>query len=182
MDILEKYKNQYNVHDFLKEKTLEEIREYCQERAAPAAMAMFNTDYDFNISAIWRICNCFNLRELYHIQSEGKRVDKRACQGANHYTPMVHCYNENEFFDKIQGKYTPVAFEVNMKFPSIDLHGFVPAENSIFIFGAENQGLSDSVLEKCSKVVSIKNFGALRSLNVGITAGIAANHYRMFWR
>lgn len=181
MDIPEKYKNQYNVHDFLKDKTTEEIRSYCQERSAPAAMAMFNVGYDFNVSALIRNCNFFALKEVHHIQKEGKRRDCRGAVGSQHYTECIHSFSEEEFFSKIENKYIPIAIENNILFPSSNMYGFVPPQNAIFIFGAENQGLSDTVLAKCAAVITIPAWGSVRSLNVGCTSAVVAGWYRQFW-
>ena len=144
MNIPEKYASQYNVHDHLKDKSVPEIRDYCQSKAAPAAMAMFNVGYDFNVSSLIRSSNFFGIKEVYHIQREGRRRDDRGAVGTQHYTPVIHCFNEDEFFAAIKGKYVPIAIENNVDFPSQNLYGFVPPQNAIFIFGAENQGLSNS--------------------------------------
>ncbi|RTL01312.1 MAG: hypothetical protein EKK57_04975 [Proteobacteria bacterium] len=181
-NIPEKYASQYNVHDFLKDKSPEEIKNYCQAKSSPAALAMFNVGYDYNVAQIWRVANCLGFKEIYHIQAEGKRADKRGCVGAQNYTDCIHCYNEGQFFNAIKDKYIPIAVENNISFPSYNMYGVVPPHNAVFIFGAENQGLSDSVLSKCEKIITIPSFGAIRSLNVGCTAAIVSAWYRGFYK
>lgn len=157
MTISDKYASQYNVHDFLKDRTPEEIKQYCVEKSAPAAMAMVNTNYDYNIGQVMRVANCFGFTEVYHIQKEGRRIDKRGACGTQHYTSLTHCFTEDEFLNRIKDKYIPISVEVNMNFPSINLFGHVPAKNTCFIFGAENQGLSDKILSNSSSIVTIPN-------------------------
>ena len=52
-----------NVIDELKDKTVEEIKEYCRVNSHGAALAMFNVGYDYNISQLVRTANFFGFRE-----------------------------------------------------------------------------------------------------------------------
>lgn len=165
-------KSAMNVHDFLKEKSVEEIKQFCADHAFSAAVAMFNVDYDFNCSSLLRSGNCFGMKEMFHIQKEGRRMDRRGAVGAQNYTDLTHFYNEDEFFSAIENKYVPIAVENNLDFVTENAFNFVFPKNSCLIFGAENKGLSDSVLKKCKNIITIPNFGCIRSLNVGCTAAI----------
>lgn len=53
----------------------------------------------------------------------------------------------------------------------------LPAKNKkikiAFIFGNEVDGLSESVLKKCDKIVEIPMFGRKESLNVSVSVGVA---------
>jgi tRNA G18 (ribose-2'-O)-methylase SpoU len=168
-----------NVHDHLKDSSVEEIKNYYFNSAMPAALAMFNVGYDYNIASVIRTANCFGFKEVYHIQKEGKRIDKRGTVGADHYTKLIHCYTENEFFDKIKD-YIPVAVENNINFVTKNALEYVPLRRTCFIFGAENAGLEMSVLSKSQEIITIPNFGCIRSLNVGATAAIIASIYRKY--
>lgn len=161
-----------NVIDELKHSSIEEIKNFCKTKLSNASIAMFNTNYDFNISSMIRTANIMGFSSVHHIQKEGKRYDRRATVGAHYYTDIIHSYNANEFFEKISDKYIPIAVENNIDFPSTDAYAFSFPENSCFIFGSENEGLNKDVLERCSAVITIPNFGCIRSFNVGVTAGI----------
>ena len=45
------------------------------------------------------------------------------------------------------------------------------------IFGEEGLGLTKEILELADYVVSIKQYGSVRSMNVGTTSGIAMYDY-----
>jgi tRNA G18 (ribose-2'-O)-methylase SpoU len=171
-----------NVHDFLKDRTPEEIREYCASKTCAAAIAMVNIDYDSNAGAAWRSVNFFGFKEFVHVQKEGRRINRRPCQGVQNYTPIKHVYNVNELFEYIKEKnYIPVAVENNINYPCKNLLQYVPLRRSIFIFGAENGGLTEEVLDKCLDIVTIPAYGSVRSLNVAATSSIVMAHYRQYY-
>ena len=109
-----------NVIDELKHSSIEEIKNFCKTKLSNASIAMFNTNYDFNISSMIRTANIMGFSSVHHIQKEGKRYDRRATVGAHYYTDIIHSYNANEFFEKISDKYIPIAVENNIDFPSLD--------------------------------------------------------------
>jgi tRNA (guanosine-2'-O-)-methyltransferase len=161
-----------NVVNSLKNHSVEAIKDYCKKNCNKASFAMFNTNYDFNISSIIRTANIMGFSEVHHIQKEGKRIDRRATVGAHHYTDVIHSYNADEFFEKIRNKYVPIAVENNVDYQSFDAYKFVFPSNACFIFGSENEGLTKDVLDRCESMITIPNFGAIRSFNVGVTAAI----------
>lgn len=167
-----------NVHDHLKNKTVEEIKNYCVDNSTPSAVAMFNTNYDFNISTIIRTANAFGFRHVFHIQKEGKKIDKRATVGTHNYTNVIHCYNEDEFFDKLREyDYIPVAVENNINYTCKNAMDYVALRRSCFIFGSESSGLESTVLDKCLDIITLPNYGSVRSLNVATAAGIIMANY-----
>ena len=50
-------------------------------------------------------------------------------------------------------------------------------ENSLMIFGEEGIGISEEMMSLADHVVSITQYGSVRSMNVGTTSGIAMYDY-----
>ena len=50
----------------------------------------------------------------------------------------------------------------------------------MFVFGEENKGLSNIILDRANIILTIPNYGSVRSLNVGTTSGIVMGIYRNF--
>jgi tRNA G18 (ribose-2'-O)-methylase SpoU len=48
----------------------------------------------------------------------------------------------------------------------------------MFVFGEEKSGLSDYILDNAENIITIPDFGSVRSLNVGTTSGIIMAFYR----
>lgn len=167
-----------NVIDELKDKTVEEIREYCERNSVGAAVAMFNVGYDYNIAQLIRSANFFGFREVFHIQKEGRRIDKRGTVGTHNYTPLIHFYTPEEFFKYIKDKYIPVAIENNVPgCKSLYAAPVTLRPSPCYMFGSENAGLPQIALDKAESKIFIPGRGSVRSLNVGTTAGIVMyNH------
>ena len=57
---------------------------------------------------------------------------------------------------------------------------FLNTLEPIFIFGEESKGLSNTILDRANVILTIPNYGSVRSLNVGTTSGIVMGLYRNF--
>ena len=102
--------------------------------------------------------------------------------GTQNYTPITHFPTEAEFWDYIAQRYVPIAVENNVNYPVLDAFTFAFPANSLFILGEEQAGLPDSVLQRCTHIVSIPAFGSVRSVNVGTASGVIMGLYRAQYR
>jgi len=55
---------------------------------------------------------------------------------------------------------------------------FSGVDKPMFVFGEEKSGLSDYILDNAENIITIPDFGSVRSLNVGTTSGIIMAFYR----
>jgi tRNA G18 (ribose-2'-O)-methylase SpoU len=166
-----------NVLDHLKSESVEAIKNYCAENCINAAVAMTHVHGDFNLSTVLRNANFFGFKEAFYIEGK-KSYDKRAAVGTYNYTPMTYCQTQEDFWGKIQGKYTPIALENNVNYRIENIFDYVWPENPIIVVGEEQAGLTNDILDKCAGIVSIPAFGSVRSINVGTAAGIAMSLIR----
>jgi tRNA G18 (ribose-2'-O)-methylase SpoU len=174
-----------NVIDSLKELSVPEIGNYCYKNSIPASVAMINIGGDFNLSTMVRNANFFGFSSVHYVGK--KKWDKRGSVGTHHYTPMFHYKNEEEFIKVIASTGRPlIAIENNIpQFKDITFNlfdfDFSNIDEPIFLFGEENAGLSDSILMSVTCVLTIPNYGSVRSLNVGTTSGIVMGVYRNYF-
>jgi tRNA G18 (ribose-2'-O)-methylase SpoU len=171
-----------NIIDSLKHLSIPEIQEYCAGKSIPASVAMVNIEGDFNLSTMIRNANFFGFSSVHYIGK--KKWDKRGSVGTHHYTPLYYHKNESSFISQCSGR-TIIAIENNVPDYSYKTHNLFHYEfnniiKPIFLFGEENRGLSNFVLERCDTVLTIPNSGSVRSLNVGTTSGIVMGIYRNF--
>lgn len=169
-----------NVIDSLKHLSIPDIKHYCELQTIDAFVAMSNVEGDFNFSTIVRNANFFGFKRVIHIGSR-KKWDRRGSVGTYHYTPIEHYSSEQEFIESNQDR-TIVAIENNIPDYSdktinlFDLTRLV--YNPLFIFGSENHGLSNYILDNSDLILTLPNYGSVRSLNVGTTSGIVMGYYR----
>ena len=171
-----------NVIDSLKDYAIPDIKNYCHSNSIPASVGMINIGGDFNLSTMVRNANFFGFRSVHYVGK--KKWDKRGSVGTHHYTPIYHHKDEESFLLQCSGR-TLVAIENNIpeyedKTINLFNYQFDYFQQPIFIFGEENKGLSNTILDRANIILTIPNYGSVRSLNVGTTSGIVMGIYRNF--
>ena len=127
---------------------------------------------DFNLGQVIRCCNAFNGTEV--IIYGRKQWDKRGAVGTFNYTDIKHL----KFTDQLD-----LTDKVLIGIDNIE--GAVPIESFewpkdkhvVMAFGQETTGLREEIAKQCKHIVYIKQYGSVRSLNVGCAAGIAMYSY-----
>ena len=131
---------------------------------------------DFNISTVVRNGNAFLAREVIIYGS--KQWDRRGAVGTHNYSRMKY-FKESEYdglveyitnfqlvaFDNIEGSRDLSTFEWNT-----DKH-------TLLMFGQEQVGLPQNLIDIAEDIVYIPQYGSVRSLNVGTASGIAMYDY-----
>lgn len=175
-----------NVLDHLKTKTVAEIKDYCVNNTIPAASAMMHVTGDFNLSTLIRNSNFFGYEKVFYVGGK-KQYDRRGTVGTHNYTDVVFIKTEEEFVKTIKDQgYTLISIENNVNYPYSDLFQFIDNVNvddikPIFVFGEEQKGLSDYILENSAHILTISGKGTVRSLNVGTASGIVLGYYSKFF-
>jgi tRNA G18 (ribose-2'-O)-methylase SpoU len=172
-----------NVVDSLKDLAIPDIANYCHSKSIPASVAMINIGGDFNLSTVVRNANFFGFRSVHYVGK--KKWDKRGSVGTYHYTPMYHHKDEPSFLLQFAYGRTIIAIENNIpeyedKTVNLFDYKFDTVTEPIFVFGEENKGLSNNILDRANIILTIPNYGSVRSLNVGTTSGIVMGLYRNF--
>lgn len=171
-----------NVLDHLKDLNIPDIVRYCHSTSITASVAMININGDFNLSTVVRNANFFGFRSVHYVGK--KKWDKRGSVGTYHYTPVYHHKDEKSFLEQCNHR-TIIAIENNVPQYSSKTHNifeyqFKSLNDPIFIFGEERDGLSNSILDAADIILTIPNYGSVRSLNVGTASGIIMGIYRNF--
>ena len=185
--------NGFNVKDSLKDKTVEEIREY-QPKFGFSVCAM-NLFGDLNVANIIRSSVIFGADKVY--LAGRTNYDRRGSVGAQNYVDVVKLnYMKSEMDidwnivinDIMIDGYFPVLVEVGGKnvstfFDSLEYSTIREKyrKGPCFIFGNEGIGLPEDFIEFAGTfnlpIVSIQQHGVMRSLNVSVAAGIVMYEY-----
>jgi tRNA G18 (ribose-2'-O)-methylase SpoU len=174
---MEKYiKNAFNVHDSLKHLSKEEIQLYYNLQKNKASIAMTHIEGDFNLSNVIRSANFFGFNEVFYIGGK-KQWDRRGAVGTQNYIPVIYCSTYEEFLQKIENKYIPVALENNVQKHPINIFKYNWPVNPVIICGEEQNGIPIEFLNKIDICLEIPAHGTVRSMNVATAAGIAMSLY-----
>ena len=157
-----------NVIDKYKGISIEEIVKDLDSNGIKLEIAIDNVSRDYNMGTIVRNANAFGVRHVHVIGR--KQWNKRGAMATDKYV-HVHYYPEMSDFMKIAKDRTLIA--VDNVSGSLPMYKCELPEDSILIFGSENNGIRPELLKEAEKIVAIEQFGSTRSINVGVASGIA---------
>ena len=173
-----------NVHDHLKSLPVSDIKDNYAKNACTAAVGMTHVSGDFNLGNVIRSANFFGFKEAFYVGGS-KSFDRRSTVGTHHYIPVNFCRTEEDFLKSIDGRYSLVCVENNIpqytwKTVSIfDKDAFNELLHPpLFLFGEEQLGIPDCLLNAAGCILTIPAFGTVRSMNVGSCAAVVMAMYR----
>lgn len=170
-----------NVIDLYRSNTDAEIRACLQRRRTDLVLIYQNLTHDFNKSSAIRSGNAFLAKESYLV---GRRQwDKRGDVGVHHFETIWHADSFEEVFQLLKARdYTIYAVDnLAERKPQNILDCAFPIK-SAFVFGEEQRGLSQDVIEQCDSMVYIEQFGSVRSMNVACAASCVMFEYSRRYR
>ena len=106
--------------------------------------------------------------EPWHLSKRGQAFSRhleRLCE-------FVHCIDDDAFFSWCAStNITPIAVEIAS--PTTFLPGYVFPQRTALIVGSEGRGIPVDVLDRCSGVVTIPQYGPAPCLNVAMAGCMA---------
>lgn len=158
-----------NVIDYYKYWTTEAIIADLDERRLNYGVLCVNIHGDFNIGTIIRNANAFLAKEV--LVYGKKKYDRRATVGTHNYTRFKHVKDITEIPD------VPIIAVDNVG-DAVPVEQFsFPTTYFLMAFGEESVGLPKEVLDKAAARVYIRQYGSVRSLNVGSASAIMMQEY-----
>lgn len=130
------------------------------------AIGIFHTKTPQNIGTLWRSAQNFGAAFIFTI---GRRYDKQSsdtCSTPRH-VPLFH-YDDFDHFKKSRPFDCPL-IGVEQADNSSDLIGFCHPEKAVYLLGAEDHGLSRTVLQGCQRIIHISS---PMCLNVAVAGSI----------
>lgn len=109
-----------------------------------------------------------------------KRFDKRGTVGTHHYEHVKHTEDWLSLFMNLRDQGYRIVGVDNV--PEARNVAYAPMEKlTAFVFGEEQLGLSEHMLDNVDEILYIKQGGSVRSINVAVAAGIVMSHYYTSW-
>lgn len=159
-----------NVIDYYKYFTVDAIKADLDVKRHDFSVLVTNKFKDFNLGTVIRNANAFLAKEVIIYGS--KHYDRRGAVGTYNYEniKIVKYVEELDFPSPIIGiDNIPRAKPIEtFEWPKGPL---------TIVFGQEDIGIPDEILEMCDHVLYITQYGSTRSLNVGCASAIAMYDY-----
>jgi len=176
----------YNVHTPLQALPVEKLKKISEATALPLALMLYNLHGDMNVGMSIRTAVILGCSDVYIIGR--RKYDRRPEVGAKHYIHL-HRYQDiaTDFFEK--NKLIPIFVEQGgQPLESFSFRPYLPGKlpdgwKAVLVLGSESYGIPKSLLQALqAPIVSISQYGVLRSLNVAIAASIVLYEYSKQWR
>lgn len=171
----------YNVVSYLQQNN-DLAKKVAKSFVIPLEVAVQNIKFTNNTAMIARTLACLGIPKLHLL--DDKACDWRPALGSRNYIDIVK-----------SGKIDPSTyFQENDLIPILIEQGGIPLEEFNFksyiregkkiclVMGNESTGLSSDYLKQKFPIVSISQYGVLRSLNVQIAASIVMYEFTKQWR
>jgi tRNA G18 (ribose-2'-O)-methylase SpoU len=159
------------------------IRADLNDKRFDYSVVCCNIGNDFNIATVIRNANAFLAKEV--VIYGNKKYDRRGTVGTHNYTNFRHVKSVDDlsaYFCSLGGlhgckKIKIVGIDNVENSENINDFLFEPSVYYVLIFGQEQIGIPQEVLEVCDNVLYIPQYGSVRSINVGSASAIAMNAY-----
>lgn len=176
----------YNVHTPLQQFKPEKLRTISEGLSLPLALMMFNLNGDMNVAMSIRSAVIYGCSDVYVIGK--KKYDRRPEVGAKNYIKLHrHPVITPSFFAK--EKLVPVFVEQGgTALEDFSFKPYLPKNleegwKVCFVVGSESFGIPMSEFSELSApIVTISQYGVMRSLNVSVATGIVLYEYSRQWR
>lgn len=159
----------YNVIDRFKGMDRDSIKQELRRTSLPYAVCMEHLIGDFNLGTVIRNANAFNAKEVFYVGE--KRRDCRLEVGVSHYTDVKWLPTLDSLVS-LKDQYYFIGVDNIEGAVPIDEYEYQFDKPVMFILGEEGVGLTPQMQSYCQDIVYIKQYGSVRSLNVGTASGI----------
>jgi tRNA G18 (ribose-2'-O)-methylase SpoU len=157
------------------------VKNISLKMSLPAVLILFNVDGGINISMAIRSAALFGFSDVY-IVGRRKR-DKRGDVGACNYIKVHQVETIDSNYFKVNNL-MPIIIEQNgQSLEEMDFRPYFPNSLSkvAFIVGAEQKGVPEYI-KKDIPIITISQYGVMRSFNVAMASSIVMYEYTRQWR
>ena len=176
----------YNVHTPLQSLSVDKIKQLSAATALPVGLMLFNLHGDMNSGRSIRTAVILGCSDVWVVGR--RRYDRRSVVGAVHYI-NVHRFPAISPTYFAENRLIPIVIEQGgqaleeFSFKSMLPGHIEPGWRVVFIVGSESFGLPASFMKAlAAPIVTISQYGVIRSLNVSAATSIVLYEYSRQWR
>lgn len=176
----------YNVHTPLQGLPVEKVKQFSEKTALPLTLMLFNLHGDMNVGMSIRSAVIYGCSDVYVVGK--KRYDRRPEVGAKNYIKFHRFPTITPSFF-VEHKLVPIFVEQggtaleDFSFKPYLPNKLVEGWKVCLIVGSESFGIPMADFKDLqAPIISISQYGVLRSLNVSVATGIVLYEYSKQWR
>jgi tRNA G18 (ribose-2'-O)-methylase SpoU len=175
----------YNVHTPLQSMPVDRVKALSKGLALPLALMMYNLNGDMNVGMSVRTAVIYGCSDIYIVGK--KRYDRRPEVGAKNYirfhrVPSITSsfFHENKLLPVFveQGGTPLEEFSFKPYFPK----KLEPGWRVCLVMGSESYGIPSNMIKEIgAPVLTMSQYGVMRSLNVSVATGIVLYEFTKQW-
>lgn len=176
----------YNVHTPFQSLPTEKVKLLSEKTALPFVLMMYNLHGDMNIGMSIRSAVIFGCSDVYIIGK--KKYDRRPEVGAKNYIKFHRFATiQPSFF--LENRLVPIFVEQGgTSLEDFSFKPYLPGNllagwKACLVLGSESFGIPMEIFKGLgAPILSISQYGVMRSLNVSVATGIVLYEYSKQWR
>lgn len=149
------------------EMPIEERRRILAPLRVDMSVAVVRAKNPFNVGAIIRVAHSYLVRDVFLVGTES--YYERASMGMQRYENLVECEDEDAFLEAVGNR--PIV-SVERDHAQTSLWQATFPKDVVLLFGSEDDGISQRLLEASSQVIAIPMYGVNHSFPVSVAAGM----------
>jgi tRNA G18 (ribose-2'-O)-methylase SpoU len=176
----------YNVHTPLQGLSVETVKKLSSATALPLVLMMYNLNGDMNVGMSIRSAVIYGCSDVYIVGK--KRYDRRPEVGARNYIQFHRVPSITPSFF-VENKLVPIFVEQggtlleDFSFKPYLPNKLVEGWKVCLVMGSESYGIPMTKFKELNApIISISQYGVMRSLNVSIATGIVLYEFTRQWR
>ena len=147
--------------------SIEEQRAVLEPLRVDMSVAVIRAKNPFNVGAIIRVAHSFLVKEIFLVGTEP--YYERASMGMQRYETIIECPDEEAFLEQVTDR--PL-FSVERDHAETTLWQATYPKDVVLLFGSENDGVPEVLLQASTQVIAIPMYGVNHSYPVAIAAGM----------
>jgi tRNA G18 (ribose-2'-O)-methylase SpoU len=167
--------DQRNVVDFYRYWKEEAIKADLRTKHHNFSVLVKNEIKDFNLGTLIRCSNAFCATQV--IVYGSKQYDRRGTVGAHLYTDIKHLKFTDNLKESLPADSIIIGVDNIPSAVPVETFEWPKDKHVIMVFGQEDVGITEDLLSLCDHLVYIKQYGSVRSLNVGCASAIVMYDY-----
>lgn len=176
----------YNVHTPLQSLPVEKVKQFSEKTALPLVLMMYNLNGDMNVGMCVRTAVIYGCSDIYIVGR--KRYDRRPEVGAKNYIQFHRLPSITPSFF-LENKLIPIFVEQGgSPLEDFSFKPYLPQKledgwKVCFVMGSESYGIPMELFKELkAPILSISQYGVMRSFNVSVATGIILYEYAKQWR
>lgn len=135
-------------------------------------IAVYHPKHEANVGSLWRTAVTYGATFLATV---GRRYERQASDTTNaaRHTPLLHFADVDDLITHLPRACPLIGVELDPR--AIPLDQFAHPQRVLYLLGAEDHGLPQSVIDRCHYLVTIPSPEPW-SLNVAVAGGIVIAH------